>query len=153
MQLLTVNQLAEQALTPISLKGWEVESIEDGADHCNYCGTAIRWLFVLRHHHEGRLIVGSECVKSFTDLGDPDAALAMMKGGWTQRRHYFYKRTGGLTYIIGPRKPDENGRKRRGWWTAVAPSISAEWLFLEWYNSRELAVMGVAKDAMRRKRC
>jgi hypothetical protein len=112
-------------------------------EQCEYCETGIVWKYVIRF--QGRLpgdkqpvvvvgndriqpaiIVGSECVKSFVDGGDPAAALAFLKGKWRQRRHYFCKRAHGFTFVIG-----QNATTGK-WWKAVADNLrpdATSWRF------------------------
>ena len=89
----------------MNTKNWTLDRMLDGAyAHCQYCGAAIRWNYVLRHPQSpAYIIVGSECVKTLTDQCDPAVAFALTQGAWKQRRHYFYKRLRKTTYIIGPR--------------------------------------------------
>ena len=101
----------------LPMKGWTLLYVSDGDAHCDYCSTKIRWEYHLQHPDvKAQLIVGNECVKSFINAGDADAALKFFKHEWTQRRGYYYKRAHDRTFVIG----QDKGKR---WWVAFAPGV------------------------------
>ncbi len=116
------------------MKGAQLLDIEDtaGEGHCEYCGARLRWHYVLLLVDKKTIRVGSECVKSFLDDGDPKAAMAFFRDAWTQRRTYYYKRFAKFVWVIGQSK------KTGGWYVAATESLrDYGWNFLTWCDSQD----------------
>jgi len=132
-----VTPHVEALLTTYTLKGWCVEMVWDNntldisgivdADHCDYCGTKIRYAFQLRHPQATpteSLVVGCECVRSFTDATNPTEAVAFLRSKWRQRRHYFWKKFRGGVVVVGAKDGE--------WWAARgAQLVEGGWTFYQ----------------------
>lgn len=126
--------------TDIPIKGWTLVNVSRDPEggHCQHCGREITWLFHLQHADPTQppLILGSECYKIYTFVGDADGAFTFRRRKWRPRRSYFWKRIKDYTLIMGQ-------HPITGWWCAIANRVTDGrdgWHFLSgvWKSGEEL---------------
>ena len=94
-------------------ENWKLAGVIDlrrNRNICQCCGSKTRYEFHLRRGEE-RVLVGSECVKDYTDLCNPAFLhgqwnLLKEGGSWRVAPGSFYRQTDGVIWVIAPGKAD-----------------------------------------------
>jgi hypothetical protein len=107
------------------MKGWKLDTINDTTCNkpkkgcCDYCHAHLRSEYCLTHPDSTfYLVVGSECVNSFSDSDDIAVARKFFNAEWSQRRGYYWKQAHGRVWIVKRNQFDK-------WSVAYTPSVRA----------------------------
>ncbi len=125
---------AQKIVEQYGMKNWKLKTIArpgisadeiplvSAGQRCEYCNANLKYVHVLVHSDNPSannwLFVGSECLRSFVDVADPQEAVKFLKAAWRQKNKFFWKRFRDENLCIGQTK---NG----SWWVARTPSVKS----------------------------